>query len=94
MIAEAIDTVWTLGWALLIWIILLAMVAGLIVYAVVVTAWATARGLVRACRMLRARLSASDASSAPREPHAAPEPPQRPVPSWAATDHHNLEEAA
>lgn len=55
MITEAIDTVWTLGWALLVWIVLLATVAGLIVYAVIITVWATARGTVRACRLLRAR---------------------------------------
>lgn len=99
MIAEAIDTVWTLGWALLIWIILLGVVAGLIVYAVVVVVWCTVRGTVLAVmaarRRLYGRVSASGIPSAPPEPRDAPESAQaRPAPSWARTDHHDLEEAA
>lgn len=37
MIAEAIDTLFTLGWALLAWIALTAAAATLALYAVVVT---------------------------------------------------------
>ena len=95
MIAEAIDTVWTLGWALLVWIILLGIVGAIVVYAVVIVAWATVRGLVRACRMLRARLRADLPPDAPREPRNTPVPAQpRRTPSWARTDHHRWDQAA
>ena len=79
MIAEAVDTVITLGWALVVWIVLTtaAVTAGL--YAVVVavawpcrTAWEAVAGAVAASRAVYAL-------------GARPEryrPPQ--TPSWAA----------
>lgn len=95
MIAEAIDTVFTLGWALIVWIVLLAIVAGLILYAVTVTVWATVRGVWRSRASLCARLAAVQEQHAPQEPrdaHAASQP--RRVPSWAHTQPIDCEEAA
>ena len=50
MIAEAIDTAITLGWALLVWVGLLSLAAALILHAVIAIAWWTLRGLWRAAR--------------------------------------------
>lgn len=89
MIAEAIDTVRTLGWALFVWIVLLAVVAGVALYAVVVAVACACRAVwrgVAACVAAVQRLNALP------EPQPAPEAPQpRPAPSWARTEH---EEAA
>lgn len=45
MIAEAIDTLFTLGWALLAWIVLTAIAATLALYSVIAIAWWTIRAL-------------------------------------------------
>jgi hypothetical protein len=89
VIAEAIDTVLRLGWALLAWIVLMAAVAGAAVYAVVVTvawpcetAWRAVAGAPAATRALRAL---PEAQAAHKAAHA------RLAPSWARTEH---EEAA
>jgi hypothetical protein len=50
VIAEALDTLITLGWAFLIWLAVFAAAVGLAVYAVAVAIIATARGLHRAAR--------------------------------------------
>lgn len=50
MIAEALDTLWTLGWAVLIWLAILAAALGIAVYTIAVTLIATARGLHRLTR--------------------------------------------
>jgi hypothetical protein len=84
VIAEAVDTVITLGWALLVWIVLLAATVTLALWTVVVTvAWAC-RALWRGVTAVR---SAVQRSAAPESPHGAPEAPQaRPRPSWAHTE--------
>lgn len=43
MIAEAIDAAFTVGWALLAWIVLTAVVATAALYAVAVAVWAVVR---------------------------------------------------
>ncbi|MFF7949099.1 hypothetical protein [Streptomyces griseorubiginosus] len=53
MIAEALDTLWTLGWAFLIWLAALAAALGAACYTIAVTLIALCRGihrLTRACR--------------------------------------------
>ncbi|NUP18370.1 MAG: hypothetical protein HOZ81_20260 [Streptomyces sp.] len=87
MIAEAIDTVWAVGWALTVWIILLAVAVGVIVYAVAVTTRAVGRCAARAasvaCAWLSAhlrpeqRLGVSQSAETPERRSAAR------VPSWA-----------
>ncbi|MCX4703900.1 hypothetical protein [Streptomyces sp. NBC_01373] len=98
MIAEAVDTVVTLGWALLAWIALMAVAVGLALYAVAVAVWAVTRATVTAarasCAWLSWRLAAESPSQAPPVGPIAPEasqPPSRPAPHWAHTD---TEEAA
>lgn len=79
MIAEAVDTAFTLGWALLAWIVLTAGAAVLALYAVAVTVWAAVEPAVAA--VTRA-LAASRALTAWQgEPDR-----YRPVwrPAWAA----------
>lgn len=84
MIAEAVDTVAALGWALLAWIVLLAAVATLAGWTVVVAvAWAC-RGLWRGVVAVRSAVQASRAPVSPPEPQ---KPAQaRLCPSWARTD--------
>ncbi|MFI0268598.1 hypothetical protein [Streptomyces luteogriseus] len=45
MIAEAIDTAITLGWAFLAWLALLSIVTGIALYAAVVISWCALRTL-------------------------------------------------
>ena len=91
LFVEAIDTIRTLGWALAVWIVLMAIVAGLVVYAVAVIAWATVRGVWRACGWLRAGLRGELPPQAPPEPQARK---RRPVPSWAHNEPYDYDEAA
>jgi hypothetical protein len=91
---EAIDTMHDLGWALLVWIILVSAVVGLILYAITIVAWFTGRAVVRACRMLCARLRGELPPDGAPEPGDAPDAPQRrsrPTPRWARTTTHDDE---
>lgn len=100
MIAEAIDTGLTLGWALAAWIVGLALAAALALHTVLAIVWWAGRATVRAVKGARKALSAplgdeqpaSDSSPAIAAERRS-EPRPRPVPSWAHTDHHH-EEAA
>jgi hypothetical protein len=99
VIGEAFDTAVTLGWALLVWVLLLGVFGSLAVYAAVVGVWcacrAVARGVAAVSAAMRARsaLSASLAASSPSEaPDLLPHPPDasqahtgRRAPSWANT---------
>jgi hypothetical protein len=102
VIAEAIDTVITIGWALLAWIILTAVFATLALYTLVVTAWTVCRAVWRAGR------AAWRAVRGRHAPDSRPQPvpcgsrdantPQRAtqarsVPSWAR-EPHDYEDAA
>jgi hypothetical protein len=95
VIAEAIDTVWTLGWALFGWFVLCAVFA---LCTLAVTVAFACRVTVRAAMGARAwlswRLPAELPPQAPREVQAPPEASQRrtarTAPSWAQPD----EEAA
>ncbi|MER5750662.1 hypothetical protein [Streptomyces sp. NPDC002088] len=84
MIGEAFDAVITLGWALAVWIVLLALVGALALHAVlVVVAWAP----LAAREALTAALAASRALRAlpgVRATLKAAQPPSRP--SWAQTE--------
>ncbi|MFI2632593.1 hypothetical protein ACH5A2_19675 [Streptomyces collinus] len=57
MIADAIDTAVTLGWAFLGWLALLSLATGVALYAAVVIAWCTLRGVWCAGRALWHNLS-------------------------------------
>lgn len=50
MIAEALDTLWTLGKAMAIWIVAFAIVATAVLYTLTAAVIATSRGLRRATR--------------------------------------------
>ncbi|MFJ8049849.1 hypothetical protein [Streptomyces luteogriseus] len=47
MIAEAIDTVITLGWALVAWVVLVSLAASLALHAVIAIVWWIVRALWR-----------------------------------------------
>jgi hypothetical protein len=84
VIAEAIDTAFTLGWAFLIWLVVVAFFAGVALYAVVVT-------VACACRAVRRGVAAALALvQRPSAPELLPEPHEPPhahtAPSWARTD--------
>jgi hypothetical protein len=84
VIAEAVDTVITLGAAFLVWIVLLAAVAALVLWSVVVTvAWAC-RTLRRAVVAVVAAVQHFEAPVSPPEPHKPTD--ARPRPSWAQPD--------
>ena len=98
MIAEAIDAAVSVGWALLVWIVLCAVFATAALFAVVAAGWAVWRATVRAakavCAWLSWRLTAELPPQAPSEGASAPVAPQgrtgHPVPAWARSE----EEAA
>jgi hypothetical protein len=98
VIAEAIDTVLTLGWALAAWIVGLALAAALALHTVLAIAWWAGRAALRARAGLHGRLSVvetPDEGQEPQLPSSAPRSrTRRPTPSWAHTDHHRVEEAA
>jgi Na+/melibiose symporter-like transporter len=69
VIAEAIDTVWTLGWALLVWIVLTAAVVTLAGWTVVVAAVWACRALWRG---VTGALALSQCPVVPELPRVAP----------------------
>ena len=101
MIADAIDTALTLGWALAAWIVLTALAGALALHAVIAIAWWAGRATVRAVKAARRALYASlsdEQPSSDSSPAATAErrsgPPRRPAPSWAHTDHHRTDQTA
>jgi hypothetical protein len=87
VIAEAIDAAVTLGWALLVWVLLLAAVATAALYALVV---AVAIACMAVRRGVAAALAALQGSRAPEllpEPQKAAESrTDAHAPSWAQPD--------
>lgn len=89
MIHEAIDTAISLGWALAVWVLLLAATATAALYTVVVTA---ALAWLAVTRGVAAGLAAVQRSGVPElDPGAQEAADARTAPSWARTD---TEEAA
>lgn len=91
MIAEALGTLVTLGWALAAWIVLLALVAAVVLHAMVAVVWWLCRTVRRACRgAWRGRVAPQGVPDGSRVAEPAPVPPQsstRPsAPTWARTD--------
>jgi hypothetical protein len=90
VIAEAIDAAVSVGWALLVWVVLMAVAATCALYTLVVAAVCA---VLAARRGVVAVLSLVQHSSGPEVVWDAPEAvqtPSRPVPAWARTE----EEAA
>lgn len=79
MIAEAIDTVVSIGWAIVAWIVLTSAAACLALYTALV---AVATPVRAACRALTAALAAWRALNALAEHPDRYKPRQRPL--WAA----------
>lgn len=99
MIAEAIDTAYSIGWAIAAWIAVAAAVVTIVLLAAAVTGVWVWRGVWRAVR--RAYTAAWRAESTPCGSEAAeiaPGPAERrtarSVPSWAHTETYNRKEAA
>ena len=85
MIAEAMDAAWTLGWALLAWILVGALVVTVVVLAVgAVVGWAARAAWRGLTRLLRA----VEPNEAPRV-HPEPDSPPR-----GRTGPHDWKEAA
>jgi len=87
VIAEAIDTVLALGWALAAWIALTAAVAALALWAAAYLVWVTGRAVWQACAWLYAHESDSKPFRAIPEPREAHKPSgARTAPTWAQPD--------
>lgn len=84
MIGEAVETVITLGWAFLVWIVLLAATATLALWTVIVTAAWACHAAWRGVTAVVALVQHSEAPASPPEPHKPSQP--RPRPSWAHTE--------
>jgi hypothetical protein len=99
VIAEAVDTVLTLGWALAGWIAVGALAAALALHTLLAVVWWAGRWAWRACRSAWSAMRAPERGSRDsRDAGDAPKPAERrtaprPTPPWAHTDHH-YEEAA
>lgn len=87
MIAEAIDAAVTLGWALLVWVLLLAATATAALYAVVVAA---ALACMAVTRGVAAGLAAVQRSGVPEVEAGAQDATEdraaTHAPTWARTD--------
>lgn len=98
MIAEAIDTVITLGWALCVWIVLLALTVTVALYAVGVGVWCAGRtvwtliGRAHSQAPAGAPRGASCGSRDAGTPERAAQ--RRSRPSWAVEQPIDIEEAA
>lgn len=90
MIADAVDTVCTLGVALLAWIAVTVLAATLALHAVVAVVWWAGRATVRGVKAARAWLYARLSHELPPGgPSVATMPERRSephAPSWARTD--------
>lgn len=90
MIAEAVDAAIAVGWALLVWVALLAVAATAALYTLVVAAacavLAVRRGVMAALSLVQHSSGGELVCDAPE----AVQTPSRPAPAWARTD----EEAA
>lgn len=91
MIGEALGTLVALGWALAVWIALLALVAAVVLHAVVAVVWWVCRTVWRVCRgAWRGRVASQGVPDGSRVAEPAPVPPQRrtrpSAPTWARTD--------
>jgi hypothetical protein len=88
VIAEVIDAAVTLGWALLAWIAVFAVVGTVVLLTGVVLgtwAWRTAR---------KRPSSRLPAEQAPQAPEPQPDRKRRHTPAWAHTQPHDYEDAA
>jgi hypothetical protein len=86
VIAEVLDTLITLGWAFLIWLVVFAAACALTLTAITAAILTLSRALKAAYVRLRGRHSAEPTPEAPQEPPTAHTAPQRPAPAWAHTD--------
>ena len=84
LFVEAVDTLRSLGWALIVWIVLLAAVASLALWTVAVTVACACRAIWRGVAAALALVQRPSAPELLPEPH---EPPHaHTVPSWAQPD--------
>ena len=94
MIAEAVDAAITVGWALLVWVVLMAVAATCALYTLVVAAacavLAVRRGVVAVLSLVQHSSGPEVVRIAPEAADARPALPLRATPTWARTD----EEAA
>lgn len=94
MIAEAVDAAIAVGWALLVWIVLLAVAATCALYtlvvAVVCAVLAVRRGVVAVLSPVQHSSGGEVVGEAPEPPEDRPALPVRATPAWARAE----EEAA
>jgi hypothetical protein len=95
VIAEAVDAAIAVGWALLVWVALMAVAATCALYTLVVAVGcavlAVRRGVVAVLSLVQHSSGGEAAREAPGATGARPALPVRATPTWARTD---TEEAA
>jgi len=79
VIAEAVDAAMTVGWALLVWVVLTAVAATAALYTLVVGVWVAGRLAWRMVRLARAHRTPPSDLPIPASIAAR----RRPQPSWA-----------
>lgn len=84
MIHEAIDAAITLGWALAVWVLLLAATATAALYTLVVGAALAWLAVTRACAACLAAVQRAGVPEVGSEPQETAD--GRNVPTWARTD--------
>jgi hypothetical protein len=91
VIAEAIDAAVSVGWALLVWVVLTAVFATAALYAVVVAVVCAVLAVRRGVVAVLSLVQHSSGGELVRIAPEAAQTPSRPAPSWARID---TEEAA
>lgn len=86
MIADALDTLWTLGWAALAWLLVLSAACALVLTTITAALLTLGRAVKAAWVRLRGRDSAELPPNEAPQPQTPHTPAQRPTPAWAHTD--------
>lgn len=86
MIAEAVDAAVSVGWALLVWVLLLAAVATCALYALVVAVVCAVLAVRRGVVAVLSLVQHSSGGEVGREAPEAARTPPRPAPAWARKD--------
>ena len=87
MIAEAVDAAIAVGWALLVWVVLIAVAATCALYTLVVAAVSAVLAVRRGVVAVLSLVQHSSGPDLPRDaPEAAGARSEPHAPSWARTD--------
>lgn len=86
MIADAVDAAVSVGWALLVWVLLLAAFATAALYTLVVTVVCAVLAVRRGVVAVLSLVQHSSGGEVARDVPEAADARSRPAPAWARTD--------